>query len=157
MNKVFLSVLIIIFVAAFAFFHMLMSSKSTPELGLVDGKLRRCPGTPNCVCSDESSGDDGHFVAPVYVAADINDETMAKIKNTVVEMGGTLRNEGQNYLAYTFSSKIFGFIDDMELRIEPRSKQIYIRSASRVGFIDFGTNRKRVETFRKEFNERLFK
>jgi len=39
------------------------SGSRPADLGLVEGALRPCPGTPNCVSSDAPSGDDHHSVA----------------------------------------------------------------------------------------------
>jgi len=44
-------------------------------------------------------------------------------------------------------SNIFKFVDDVEIRRDGNVCQI--RSGSRVGYSDFGVNRKRVETIRR--------
>jgi uncharacterized protein (DUF1499 family) len=67
-------------------------------------------------------------------------------------MGGSIQAENENYLAATFSSTIFGFVDDLELRIDPVQKVIHIRSASRVGYSDAGVNRKRIALLRKTYH-----
>lgn len=58
------------------------------------------------------------------------------------------------YLHATFTSTFFGFIDDMELRMEPQANLIHIRSGARVGYFDFGVNKKRIEKIRKLFAEK---
>ena len=70
-------------------------------------------------------------------------------------MGGTINAELENYIASTFSSSIFGFVDDFEIRIDSIKKVIHIRSASRVGYGDVGVNRKRTELFKKLYNKKL--
>lgn len=62
-----------------------------------------------------------------------------------------------HYLAATFTSAIFRFVDDLELRIDPRQEVIHIRSASRVGRRDGGVNRRRVEKFKAQFEANLAK
>ena len=64
-----------------------------------------------------------------------------------------MEKEEGDYLAATFETPFFRFVDDMEFRMVPEKKRIQIRSASRVGYSDMGTNRKRVERFRKVFNQ----
>jgi uncharacterized protein (DUF1499 family) len=59
-------------------------------------------------------------------------------------MRGTIHSEGNNYLAATFSSRIFRFVDDFEIRVDPALKIVHIRSASRVGRGDMGINKKRL-------------
>jgi len=63
-------------------------------------------------------------------------------------MGGNIQMESNGYLAASFSSAIFGFVDDFELRIDAQQKIIHVRSASRIGKSDMGVNNKRVELFK---------
>ena len=51
-----------------------------------------------------------------------------------------------NYLRIECTSKIMRFVDDLELKIE--GDQLIVRSESRVGYSDFGVNRKRAEQLR---------
>ncbi len=53
-------------------------------------------------------------------------------------------SEGPDYLHAEFVSKIFGFADDVEFLLDSEAGDIQIRSASRAGWFDFGTNRARV-------------
>ncbi len=48
-----------------------------------------------------------------------------------------------------FRSRIFRFVDDVDLRLDGRVVQI--RSASRTGYSDLGVNRARVEDIRRAF------
>jgi uncharacterized protein (DUF1499 family) len=43
------------------------------------------------------------------------------------------------------------FVDDVEFLLVPAERVIHVRSASRVGYSDLGTNRKRVEALRAKF------
>ncbi len=49
-----------------------------------------------------------------------------------------------------FRSALFGFADDVEFHFDPPGV-IQVRSASRIGYSDFGVNRKRVEAIRTRF------
>ena len=60
-------------------------------------------------------------------------------------MGGSIQVENENYFAATFTSTIFGFVDNLEIRIDTNKNVIHIRSASRVGRSDLGVNKKRIE------------
>ncbi len=44
-----------------------------------------------------------------------------------------------------------GFVDDFEAHVGPGARVIELRSASRLGYSDFGVNRKRVEAIRTAF------
>ena len=70
-------------------------------------------------------------------------------------MGGRIEAESDHYLAATFSSAIFGFVDDLEIRVDSSERVIHIRSASRVGHSDMGVNRKRTELLRKLYLEKV--
>jgi len=73
--------------------------------------------------------------------------TLEKIKAAILATGGTITSETNSYLSATYMSKIFKFIDDVEIRHE-KENIWHIRSASRVGYSDRGVNRKRVEAIR---------
>jgi uncharacterized protein (DUF1499 family) len=46
---------------------------------------------------------------------------------------------------------LLGFVDDVEFRFDRENGAILMRSASRVGYWDFGVNRRRLEEIRKRF------
>jgi len=116
--------------------------------GLVSGKLTRCPGSPNCVCSDidrnEGQNDISQFTLNGKAAA----EVWPLVRQIVREHGGRVYIDTGSYLHAIFVSPIFRFADDFELRADGNS--IQVRSASRVGYSDLGVNRKRVERIRVE-------
>ena len=68
------------------------------------------------------------------------------------DMGGRIRAEETGYLAGTFTSSIFRFVDDLEVRIDSDRNTVHLRSASRVGRSDLGANRKRVERLKASFH-----
>jgi uncharacterized protein (DUF1499 family) len=39
----------------------------------------------------------------------------------------------------------------MEFRIDPRNRIVHLRSASRIGYYDFGVNRRRTAALRQRF------
>lgn len=79
---------------------------------------------------------------------------MRRIKTVVAEMPRAkiviLEN---NYLHVEFRSAFFRFVDDVEFLIDPEEQLIHFRSASRVGYSDFGVNRDRMERIRKALGE----
>jgi len=126
-------------------------SRSGKVPGLVAGSLSGCPNKPNCVCSEQQD-DTSHYIDPVIIPQDIRPDPMPVLEKTIRDMGGSIQAENENYLAATFSSTIFGFVDDLELRIDPAQKVIHIRSASRVGYSDAGVNRKRTALLKKTYH-----
>jgi uncharacterized protein (DUF1499 family) len=77
------------------------------------------------------------------------------VKHSVLELGGYIKNEQANYLASTFASTLFGFIDDVEIRIDAKQGLVHLRSASRVGYSDLGVNRKRVVALKSTIQHHL--
>ncbi len=122
------------------------TSKPKNANGLVSGKLTECSSKPNCVSSEHDESD-SHFVAPIKM------QPIVVVKQVILQMGGVIVEEKDNYIAATFTSFLFRFVDDFEVRLDGSAGLMHVRSASRVGHSDFGVNRKRVEQFRAAFNE----
>jgi uncharacterized protein (DUF1499 family) len=125
-----------------------IASRKQPELGLVDGQLRSCPATPNCVCS-EYPGKDAYIEPLDYSGS--TEEALARLKRVIAETGGLVIAEEPGYLRAVYETQLLRFIDDMEFRQDKSNPVIHIRSASRVGHSDLGANRKRVEKIRAMF------
>jgi len=126
-----------------AFIAMAMQSHKRPTtLGLQHGQLRPCPESPNCVCSEAGSrADSGHGVAPIP----LHNGTWAHLKAAIIEQGDIIDQDDGHYLHATFTSPLFRFVDDVELRLDAAAGVIHIRSASRVGRSDLGVNRQRIK------------
>jgi uncharacterized protein (DUF1499 family) len=122
------------------------ASHPPEDIGLADGKLRPPPSSPNCACSEYS--DSKAYVKPFEFKGQAED-AWAALKAAVIAEGGTVEKEAKDYRWFTFTSRIFRFVDDVEFRLDRDGKVIHVRSASRVGRSDFGVNRKRVEAIRK--------
>ena len=153
--KIALIILAFVIVAfIISFFILGVISKSGKAPGLVEGTLSKCPNKPNCVCSEQKD-DVNHYIDPIIIPQNITFDTLPILKNVIRDMGGTICAEKENYLASTFSSSIFGFVDDFEIRIDSIQKVIHIRSASRVGYGDMGVNKKRTELFKKLYNKKV--
>lgn len=112
-----------------------------------DEALADCPDRPNCVSS--KAQDKGRAVEPFYIKSDpekVLDEVAGVIgrlpRTTIVKVT-------DQYLHAEIRSRLFRFVDDLELQLEPSDNVIEIRSASRTGYYDFGVNRRRVIHLRK--------
>jgi uncharacterized protein (DUF1499 family) len=124
-----------------------LMSQSGQAKGLAEGRLTQCPDKPNCV-SSEFEADTTHYVEPMMFTQTIEAEILSRLKNAIREMGGSIQLETDNYLAATFTSSFFKFVDDLEIRIDFDQNLIHMRSASRVGHKDRGVNKKRIEQLR---------
>jgi uncharacterized protein (DUF1499 family) len=56
--------------------------------------------------------------------------------------------EQADYIHAEFASAVFGFVDDVEFRVDAAAHLIHVRSAARTGYFDLGVNRRRVEDIR---------
>ncbi len=119
------------------------------KAGLENGKLRPCPGTPNCVCSEYPGSP--AWIEPLDAGKQSRNEALAALKTVLGEMGGELKKDDGDYLAATFTVPLFGFTDDVEFRFDNDASAIQVRSASRLGFSDLGVNRGRIEELRQRF------
>ena len=125
-----------------------VSCTRKPQLGLIHNQLLPCPSTPNCVCSEYPI--QGSFVEPLSFTGP-SDEAWQRAQETITAMGGRIVEDNNHYIHAVFTSRIFRFIDDLELRLDDTAGVIHFRSASRTGYSDLGVNRKRVEALRALF------
>jgi uncharacterized protein (DUF1499 family) len=115
----------------------------------LDGRLRPCPDTPNCVCSMDH--DAAHDIEPLIFIGD-PDDAMSRLKAVLADQKRTrLVAQEADYLHAECSSLVFRFVDDLEFSMDRPEKKIHVRSASRTGKYDFGVNRRRVEAIRRAF------
>ena len=127
-----------------------VSSRAGSPPGLADGQLTPCPDKPNCVGS-EYRQDADHFVAALEFGDRSAREAMQSLRAIALEAGAKIETDSDNYLALSFQSAIFGFVDDLELRVDESARLVHVRSASRVGNSDLGVNRARVEAIRQKY------
>lgn len=148
MKKLLIAVLVLVIVVVVAFFFLGKKSKSGSPLGLANGQLAKCPDKPNCVCS-EFADDGDHYIKPLALGDMDPDSALNALRTAIRDMGGAMGEQEGGYMSATFTSATFGFVDDLELRLD--DNQIHVRSASRVGYSDRGVNKARVEQLRAAF------
>ena len=152
MKKVFMLITILVVVVLIALIMVGKASRTAPTLGIFDGRLLACPDKENCVCSEFIENAE-HFIEPFEISIKPDEGSAARISATFVELGGEIQSEQKDYIAATFTSSLFGFIDDLEVRIDRDNAVLHFRSASRVGYSDFGANRKRVELIKARLRQ----
>ncbi|PZO12302.1 MAG: DUF1499 domain-containing protein [Leptolyngbya foveolarum] len=132
----------------------LFSFSGTPpkDLGINNGQLKDCPDTPNCVNSQAPASDKEHAIAPFTYSGSATD-AINRLKQVIEGMErSTINQASDNYLYAEFSSKLMGFVDDVEFYAPAGESIIHTRSAARMGKSDMGANRKRTEAIRSQFN-----
>lgn len=109
-------------------------------------RLPGCPDRPNCVSSE--SLDAEHRIEPFVIKGDPL-PVWKEIRRIISDLPRTVIVEATDrYLHAESKSRIFGFIDDLELQLDLATGAVCVRSASRVGYSDMGVNRRRVEELR---------
>ena len=112
--------------------------------------LALCPSTPNCVSSRDP--DPARRVDPIPFTGDPA-SGWTRLRKVIAEMKrARIVKEEPGYLHAEFRSALFGFVDDVEFRMDESGGRIEVRSASRTGKYDFGVNRRRVEEIRSRFS-----
>jgi uncharacterized protein (DUF1499 family) len=127
------------------------SASRPPGNDIDHERLTACPSLPNCVSSEAQ--DAKHAIAPLILKGDPTTGWEAVVKVVDQLPRSEIVEATNRYLHVECKSRIFRFIDDLELLLNPVTRVIAIRSAARVGKSDLGVNRRRVETLRKKLNE----
>ena len=133
------ALLALIFLVTILFFFLGLKSQKGLAPGLINGELAPCPSSPNCVSSEEGTQPEKKVRS---LKADLGDA-----KAAIMATGGTITSESDKYISATYMSKLFKFVDDLEIR-KGEDGVTHIRSSSRVGYSDRGMNRKRVIAIR---------
>lgn len=129
----------------------LFAGNRPDNLGVNSGQLAPCPKSPNCVSSQ--SQDAEHSIEPLTYKS-TPEAAFADLKTIVQSLERTkIITETADYLYVEFTSKLIGFVDDVEFYLDKTANLIQVRSASRLGESDLGVNRQRVETIRTKLQE----
>ena len=113
-------------------------------------RLAPCPKTPNCVSTQAPEGSSKRMDPIPYTV------TLAQARQRMLQVlrdhpRTRIVQEEPDYLKAECRSRLFRFVDDVELLFDDAARQIHFRSASRLGRKDFGVNRARMETIRAAF------
>lgn len=130
-----------------ALFGSLFAGTMPADLGVRDGRLKACPDSPNCVNSQAT--DAVHAIAPLVYKGDAAVVLRELTRIVVATPGATIITAHGDYLQATFATPTLGFVDDVEIVVDPTRQVIDVRSASRLGHSDLGVNRKRIEDLRQ--------
>ncbi|MGE0860463.1 MAG: DUF1499 domain-containing protein [Gammaproteobacteria bacterium] len=137
---------VLLVVVAFAALGWWSQRAAPAARGVVDGRLAPCDAAPHCVCSDGDPHDAAHYVQPIELPAGDDAQRWRALREVVAMQGGSVLRQDDAYLHASFESTLFGFVDDVEFRLE--DSRFAVRSSSRVGYSDLGANRQRVEALR---------
>ncbi|CAE6885674.1 DUF1499 domain-containing protein [Vibrio sp. B1FLJ16] len=103
-----------------------------------------CGNKPNCVSTQDPREE--HYLEPFILT---ESATLDTIEQAALKLpGAKTAVKEDDYLRIECTSKIMRFVDDLELKIT--DDKLVVRSESRLGYSDFGVNRKRANQLRKE-------
>lgn len=132
----------------------LLTGQQPADLGVAQGRLKPPSATRNSV-SSQAALHPGHpqieyaNIAPLPLKADDATASMQALVAVLREMPGvSVVEEKQDYVYAQARTRWLKFVDDVEFWINPATRAIDVRSASRLGREDFGVNRQRVEAIR---------
>jgi uncharacterized protein (DUF1499 family) len=121
----------------------LFGCTSTPEKPGADGVLPPCGALPNCVNSQSGKG--GSAIAPLQATV----EQWQELKRWLgTQDNWTINLETADFVQAVVKTPLMRFRDDLQLLYNPQTGVIQVRSSSRLGISDMGTNRSRVESLR---------
>lgn len=105
-------------------------------------KLAPCPNSYNCVSTQSKRKTHGMEPLPYLETRENSKERILSIlqkarRTEVVRVT-------EHYIHAEFRTFLWGFVDDVEFVLDDEDRVIHFRSASRVGYYDFGLNRRRM-------------
>ncbi|QDT52876.1 hypothetical protein Pan44_08890 [Caulifigura coniformis] len=145
--------------------YLVTWNQPAPSLGASLGGLSRCPRGQHCVSSEFSyiltsnfarqfqqplPERPSHFIEPFELADDSIEGWKLLVETVRSQPGVTILETTGSYLHAVRSTTIYGLIDDFELS-RLHTGTVLVRSCARLGYSDFGRNRRFVEKIRSEF------
>lgn len=136
----------------------LLAGTMPADLGVRDGKLKAPSPTRNSVSSQADHWRDAPqrryaMIAPLRYDGDPAQAMPRLIAVLQTMPGATIVEARPDYLYAQFTTRWLRFVDDVEFLLAPGEGVIHVRSASRLGREDLGTNRRRIEAIRAAFDE----
>ncbi len=127
------------------------SARKKPSgLGVKDGILSACPSSPNCVSSQASVH--SQKVNPIPFEGNPMRAKLELINILNKDSKASIVTETDDYMHVEY--RAFVFIDDVEFYFSKEESVIHLRSASRVGHMDMGANKRRVKAISAAFSSR---
>lgn len=128
------------------------ASSASVAQGMVDDTLAECATPGNCVTS---IGTGPALVEPLLCTSDdVLGDLLAELHDRGWEIAAQEQVDGGTYVHAVAITRVLRFRDDVEFLVRDSDDLIRVRSASRIGSGDLGTNRARVDDLRESLAER---
>ena len=132
------------------FFTSMKNFTAPANLGVYYGQLSPLPKSKTGVSSQTTDLD--KQVQPLkFYRRDLEKSKMRVIQTLASFDSIKIKNVDKNYIYAVDTHTELKFKDDIEFYFDEKAKQIHYRSASRVGFYDFGKNMARYNEFQEEY------
>lgn len=112
-------------------------------------RLAPCGWKPNCVSTLAPPGP--KHMDPIPYESSLIEARQRMLKVLRDYPRTRIVKEEPDYLKAECRSRVFRFVDDVEIAFDDAAKRIHFRSVARFGVRDFGVNRKRMEEIRELF------
>jgi len=135
----------------------LLEGHPPDDLGVNNGLLKAPSPTRNSVSSqaDRHPGhpQQAHARLDPWPWPDPSQERSMEILSHTLSSDPAIRivSRTDDYIHAEGRTRWLGFVDDLEFWADAAEKRIHVRSGSRLGREDFGTNRKRLESLRARY------
>lgn len=129
----------------FAAVLLLAGCTSPPDRPASLQALPKCGRLPNCVNSQ--SGQGVHAIEPIRADAG---QWQALKTWLATQPDWNITLDDGNFLQAVVKTPLLRFRDDVQLLYLPDAQLIQVRSSSRLGISDMGTNARRVEALRQQ-------
>ena len=138
-----ITLVVLLVVALYVVRLVVQNNRRPTRLGSAGGRLAPLDGRPNAVSSQT---DRVPMQIEPWPFRDDLESTRAAVRSAIEGFGGArIVTDDPHYLHAVFTTPMLRFHDDVEFLFDESSQRVQIRSQSRAGRSDLGTNRKRVE------------
>jgi len=124
---------------------LLAGCSSSPDKPQSRQILPQCGWLPNCINSQSGRG------AQASEPISANAEQWQQLKAWIAQQQDwQISVDDGNFLQAIIKTPIMKFRDDIQLLFLPEDQLIQVRSSSRIGISDLGTNARRIKTLRDQ-------
>ncbi|MBM7645424.1 uncharacterized protein (DUF1499 family) [Scopulibacillus daqui] len=129
-----------------------MAKEKNSLLGIHEGKLAPCPRKFNCVSTEHP--DLNRKMLPISYQSLTLSQAKELLIHTIKSLPKTeIKEQADQYIYVEFRTPILEFYHDAEFYFDDQQKEIHFRSVSRVGFADFGANKRWMQSVVARFLE----
>jgi uncharacterized protein (DUF1499 family) len=130
-----------------------VSGAGVESPGVRESKLAPCPDSPNCVSTQSELKRHAMKPLPYLQTRDASRERILSILKGMKRMEIVKLTE--SHIHAEFRTALWGFADDVEFLLDDTARVVHFRSASRVGYYDFGLNRRRMKEISEKYKKSL--